>query len=197
MSFRIEQKLSINSNQIFEFKKWMKEKNYKKLYNDRIINSLYFENISNTMFLNSEEGILPRKKIRVRNYPESIKKEFFLENKISSAEGRFKTQKIISKQDFEVIKKKGLNDIFYSFCFPKLYVTYQRSYYDCLTFRLTIDTNIVYKDYINKNHNNKDHSIVVEIKANVKHDLDSLMNSVPFQRIRFSKYSRAFISLYK
>ena len=43
MSFRIEQKLSINNNQIFEFKKWMKDKNYKKLYNDRIINSLYFE----------------------------------------------------------------------------------------------------------------------------------------------------------
>ena len=136
------------------------------------------------MFRDSEEGLLPRKKIRVRNYPESIKKEFFLENKISSAEGRFKTQKIISKQDFEVIKKKGLNDIFYSFCFPKLYVTYQRSYYDCLTFRLTIDTNIVYKDYINKNHNNKDHRTY--FRSHLHHFMNNFLAVNTHEAIRYT-----------
>ena len=71
MSFRIEQKILINFSQIFNFKKWINEKGYKKLHNDRIVNSLYFENVSNSMFLDSEEGIVPRKKIRVRNYPQN------------------------------------------------------------------------------------------------------------------------------
>ena len=44
MSFRIEEKLSINFNQIFEFKKWLNCQGFKKLYEDRIVRSLYFEN---------------------------------------------------------------------------------------------------------------------------------------------------------
>ena len=73
----------------------VKWKGYKKLYDDRIVNSLYFENISNSMFHDSEEGVVPRKKIRVRNYPQSKIEEYFLENKISSLEGRFKKKKSI------------------------------------------------------------------------------------------------------
>ena len=98
MSFRIEQKLLVNYSQIFNFKKWLNEKGYKKLYDDRIVNSLYFENISNSMFHDSEEGVVPRKKIRVRNYPQSKIEEYFLENKISSLEGRFKKKKSITKK---------------------------------------------------------------------------------------------------
>jgi len=196
MSFRIEQKLLINSSQIFTFKKWLNDSGYKKLYNDRIVNSLYFENVGNSIFLDSEEGILPRKKIRVRNYPQDKSEEFFLENKISSAEGRFKKKKIIKKTEFEKIKKTGYYDKLYSSCHPKFYVTYSREYYNCKTSRLTIDTNISYKDYKNTNFDKQDSSIAVEIKTNPSHNLDDLLKQFPFQRIRFSKYSRGFISLY-
>lgn len=196
MSFRIEQKLLINSTQIFTFRKWLNQKDYKKLYNDRLVNSLYFENISNSMFLDSEEGIIPRKKIRVRNYPQNKLEEFFLENKISSPEGRFKEKKKITKEELDKIKKVGYSDNLYSSCHPKLYVTYYREYYNCNGSRLTIDTNISYKDYQNKNLLRKDTSIAVEIKTNVNHNLDDLLRQFPFQRVRFSKYSKAFISLY-
>ena len=90
MSFRIEEKLLINFNQIFDLKKWISEKGYLKLYPDRKIRSLYFDNLNNQMFADSEEGITPRKKIRIRNYPNNKDQKFFLEKKISSPDGRFK-----------------------------------------------------------------------------------------------------------
>ena len=196
MSFRIEQKLLINKSQIFDFKKWIDSKGYKKLFDDRKVNSLYFENIANSIFLDSEEGILPRKKLRVRNYPEDKTHKYFFENKISSPEGRFKEKKSISKIEFEKIKKNGYYDNLYSSCYPRFYVTYSREYYDCKTSRLTVDTNITYKDFKNKNLSKKDSSIAVEIKTNPKHSLDDLLQQFPFQRIRFSKYCRGFLNLY-
>ena len=63
MSFRKEEKLLINTNQVFDFKKWLNSKGFLKIYKDRAVNSLYFENNSNKMFLDSEEGTVPRKKL--------------------------------------------------------------------------------------------------------------------------------------
>ena len=46
------------------------------------------------MYLDSEDGCLPRKKIRVRTYPENKNdSEYFFETKISSVEGRYKIVK--------------------------------------------------------------------------------------------------------
>ena len=47
------------------------------------------------MYTDSIEGLTPRKKIRVRNYPNSQDAKMYLEVKISSVDGRFKTRKII------------------------------------------------------------------------------------------------------
>ena len=44
------------------------------------------------MYHNSVEGVLPRKKIRIRFYPENQDNNFYLEKKISSIEGRYKTK---------------------------------------------------------------------------------------------------------
>ena len=70
MSFRIEEKLLIGTDQILEFKDFLMSKSAKQIYHPRIIKSLYFENSHNEMYEDSIEGITPRKKIRVRNYPE-------------------------------------------------------------------------------------------------------------------------------
>ena len=67
--------------------------------------NLYFENSNDEMYKDSIEGILPRKKIRVRNYPESKNLSFYLEMKISSVEGRYKTSKVIEEHKFTEIKK--------------------------------------------------------------------------------------------
>ena len=60
----------------------------KKLYKGRLVNSCYLDTYDLRMFSESDEGILPRKKIRFRWYEnEEI---FNKEIKISSIEGRFK-----------------------------------------------------------------------------------------------------------
>ena len=52
------------------------------------------------MFLDSEEGCVPRKKIRIRSYPMADKKTKNLEIKISSIEGRFKKQLNINESNY-------------------------------------------------------------------------------------------------
>ena len=71
MSFRIEEKLSIDNNRIIDFKSFLANKTVKQIYQPRKIQSLYFENRNYEMYTDSLEGLTPRKKIRVRNYPDA------------------------------------------------------------------------------------------------------------------------------
>ena len=196
MTFRIEEKLLINFSQILDFKNWLSEKKYLKLYPDRKVKSLYFENLNNQMFSDSEEGITPRKKIRIRNYPDYKDQNFFLEKKISSPEGRFKEKKLLKTDEINNLKKFGYFDDTYRSCYPKFFVEYIREYFDAKICRLTIDNNIIYTEFNNSKNSKKDPYVAVEIKANKNSSLDELMFQIPFQRVRFSKYCRGFDFLY-
>ena len=196
MSFRIEEKLLINFKHIFELKKWLSKKEYLKLYPDRKIKSLYFENLNNQMYIDSEEGITPRKKIRVRNYPDNDEEKYFFEKKISSTDGRFKEKKFLDYKEFEKIKKFGYFDNSYNACHPKLFVEYLREYYDTRICRLTIDTRINYIEYNKLNNFKFDPYVAVEIKAKINSSIDQLLKEFPFQRVRFSKYCRGFNFLF-
>ena len=89
MSFRIEKKIILNKQKTFKFKDWLRQNNIKNIYTDRQVYSIYFDNKINQSFYESEEGVVPRKKIRLRYYGNN-KDKILLEKKISSAEGRFK-----------------------------------------------------------------------------------------------------------
>lgn len=191
MSFRIEEKLLINTSQILEFKDFLINKSAKQIYRPRIIQSLYFENSYNEMYGDSIEGITPRKKIRVRNYPEDKNSNLYLEFKISSVEGRFKTRKIINNENFSQIKKIGISDNQYGLCNPLIYVIYKREYYQIKDTRVSIDKDIEYSLYSGRSLGH-DYSSIVEIKASTNKDADSLVNDFPFQRIRYSKYCNGF-----
>tara|TARA_Y100000746_G_C15407955_1_gene409111 strand:- start:537 stop:1130 length:594 start_codon:yes stop_codon:yes gene_type:complete len=190
MSFRIEEKLLINSGQIFSFRKWLYEQGYSKLYSDRKVKSLYFDNLHNQMFIDSEEGVTPRKKIRVRTYPEGIDPNLYFEKKISSPEGRFKNKEIINNEKFKKLKSIGFYDENYKSCHPKIFVEYVREYFDANDCRLTIDSGISYSEYNNPMNCIKDIDAAIEIKAQFNISLDKLRNQFPFQRVRFSKYCR-------
>ena len=187
MSFRIEEKLFIKKEQIPEFKNFIKSKFAKKIYEPRIVNSLYFENSKMQMYDDSIEGLAPRKKIRVRNYPKQDKKNHNLEIKYSSVEGRYKTKKKIEINEYEKIKKNGIFDSQYGVCFPKLHVSYLREYYLIKDVRITVDTDINYQLYQNSLKTN-DPNTIIEIKAEIKKSIDELTENFPIQRIRFSKY---------
>ena len=191
MSFRIEEKLLINRKQILEFKDFLFKKHAKQLFPPRTIQSLYFENFKDEMYKDSLEGSVPRKKIRVRNYPHDKNASLYLEMKISSADGRYKTRNIIDKNKFIDIKKLGIYDNQYGVCRPLLYVIYNREYYKIDDVRISVDENIEYYLYSGRKLG-YDNNSIVELKASIQTNKDDLLNNFPFQRIRFSKYCNAF-----
>ena len=194
MSFRIEEKFYIKEENLLEFKDFIFKKSAEKLYKPRKIESLYFDNINMDMYTDSIEGLVPRKKIRIRHYPDDMDKNYYLEIKNSAIEGRFKTRKIIQKEKFYELKKNGYLDSEYGICFPNYFVSYDREYIKFEDIRLSIDTNLVYKNFKNNNHS-LDKRIIVEIKTSINKSQDSLMQIFPYQRIRFSKYCFAVEAL--
>ena len=191
MSFRVEEKLLINKYQITEFKSFLSEKKANKPYPPRIIKSLYFENSKDEMYRDSIEGSTPRKKIRIRNYPNSQNSFFYLETKISSAEGRYKTSKNIDKKAYDEILNIGIYDYQYGVCSPKIYVTYKREYYKINDVRISIDEEIKYSLFTGREIG-YDNNSIVELKSSFSKDRDNLINDFPFQRTRFSKYCNGF-----
>ena len=93
MSFRSETKFRLSYGDKYLLKSKLLSLGMKQLYPSRFINSQYLDTEKLQMFFDSEEGIVPRKKIRVRWYHE--KQEKNLETKTSSTEGRFKIKKKI------------------------------------------------------------------------------------------------------
>ena len=190
MTFRIEQKLLIDTNQIINFKKYLDGKKIKKIYHPRKVKSLYFDNHNFEMYNDSIEGLIPRKKIRIRNYPETKNLNHYLEIKISSVEGRFKTSKIINNDYLNNLKTKGIFDVQYGLCKPCLYVIYDREYFQKDDVRISIDININYMS-THKKILRRSLGSIVEIKTNISKDLDKLTSDFPFQKTRFSKYCNA------
>ena len=188
MSFRKEIKFNINKSNIKKFLYWIEKEGAKKLHNKRVVNSIYFDNEKLSMYHDSIEGIIPRKKLRIRNYNKD--NEFLFEKKISSQEGRFKLSKKNLRCD--EIMKSGIIDNQYGLCKPKIKVCYLRSYFTFKSFRITLDEDINYSKF-EKNHKSsfiyKDSESVAEIKGK-KLSQDFLDNYFPFTTIRFSKYCK-------
>jgi len=163
------------------------------LYNQRQVNSVYFDTLDLKMFSESEEGCLPRKKIRARWYNDS--KEFSLETKISSVEGRFKTSKIWSSiSSEESLFNTSYFDQRYGRIRPTLKITYSRSYFLYKNMRITFDENIC---YLNLNPKRKhvyiDPEVVAEIKVPIGCADDYIEKFIPYPNARFSKYSRGLL----
>ena len=195
MTFRIEEKLYIKKENLIQFQEFLIKKAAKKLHHPRVIESLYFDNVNLEMYSDSIEGLAPRKKIRIRNYPNSKDKKSYLEIKNSSVEGRFKTRKSLNEDEFLLKRNAGILDEQYGACFPKLYVSYLREYSIVDDVRISIDKNIQYRDFkTGKLYN--DNKIIVELKTSSNKSQDELVNDFPIQRIRFSKYCFAIENLY-
>ena len=85
MSYRIEEKLRVARGKIFQLRNWIIKNKGTILHPSRIINSVYFDNKDYSMYNQSMEGVLPRKKIRLRTYGKNfdINKNINKEIKIS------------------------------------------------------------------------------------------------------------------
>ena len=197
MSFRYEEKVILHYSDYLMLIKMMKKNNQKfHLYPSRKISSLYFDNYNNDMFLQGEEGTLPRKKIRLRHYPNHNKEKFFLEIKINSYEGKFKNSKVISLNQYKQYIKRGIFDKSYNICKPKFWVTYEREYFLFMNARITIDKNIKFESHFNSYSYNIPDKLILEIKSKNK-KFNILDGKFPFMRSRYSKYAEGHKIFYK
>mgnify|MGYP001459397223 CR=1 FL=1 len=194
MSFRIEEKLFFKPENLNQFREFLTKNYAKKLFQKRLITSLYFDNLNLDMYRDSVEGSVPRKKIRIRHYPETEDINYYLEVKTSSVEGRYKTRKKISKNDFDTFTKNGILDCDYGTCLPNFLVSYEREYVQIKDVRISIDKKICYRNFLT-NRVFFDNKSIVELKTSIDKNLDDLAKIFPFQKIRFSKYCFAVETL--
>ena len=193
MSFRKEKKFRVTVNEFHKLQSLLQQKGMEVLFKPRVISSIYFDTVDMNMFHDSEEGVLPRKKVRIRWYDESEK--FTLENKTSSIEGRFK---VTSKLDNSFIDKKLITknrmDAQYGLIQPILKVSYERSYFVLNKMRITFDKNITYQ-YLRIANNRKyyEPERVVEIKTPIACPDNFIEKNIPYPTARFSKYSRGLL----
>lgn len=189
MSFRIEEKIVCTGAELVQLRAQLIERGAEVLHPKRQINSTYFDTRNSAMYEASEEGSLPRKKIRLRFYGDA-KDDVSLEVKTSSIEGRFKTARKVDRQAADRMLCEGLNDRLFGRCLPVVNVSYDRAYYQLNGVRITFDQRIVYGNYKTVARAN-DPLNVVEVKAGAHQSEDFLNALVSERRRRFSKYSRA------
>ncbi len=198
MSFRKEEKLNFAKSQLLNLYSWISKNEGIKIYDDRLVSSTYFDNETMQMFKDSEEGTVPRKKIRIRSYDKLEHKigSSAFEVKRSSVEGRYKTS--TKNYELEKIFKFGYFDKEYGVLHPKVRVTYLRSYYKVSNVRLTIDKEITYIKLNNQNkeiNKSDEKDIIVEVKSDDQVSTEYLYKKFSFERVRFSKYCRAVNAL--
>ena len=197
MSFRIENKYRLSKGDLARLLANLNNSNPKTLYPDRKVTSCYFDSNDFLMFHQSEEGVLPRKKIRARRYNDG--NQFTKEVKISSIEGRYKTSELIKDvSSLSQILDMQIMDQDYGILLPSMFVSYRRSYIKIAGLRCTLDRDIEYKNLRNRSGLKfYDDECVFEVKADFKTSKDFIEKIFPMSTSRFSKYSRAIIKFYQ
>ena len=162
---RHEIKFVINTKEKINF---INKNHLKKIFPDRVVESIYFDTKDLQFFSLSEEGVTPRFKIRLRGY--NNEKPSNLEIKKTK---NYHREKIVLKNfqfnSFELhktLKSMGINNI----VDQKIRVKYLRSYYELKDLgRITMDENIEFfnpsKEFRNPKKINK---IILEVKIQRK-----------------------------
>ncbi len=195
MSFRFEEKYIVNIKYKNHLMNYLNEFEIKQLYPKRTISSIYFDNFYKEMFLHSEEGLVPRKKLRIRKYPSQENSKFFFEKKINSVEGKYKISQIIKKNKYIEFLKEGIFDKNYGICKPQVEVNYNREYYKLRDLRVTIDTEIKYKKF-NSNISFNNNILICEFKSTDIKKIRDFYNNEIFTKVRISKYCEAINKLF-
>ncbi len=196
MSFRFEEKYIVNIKYKNHLMNYLNEFEIKQLYPKRKISSIYFDNFYKEMFLHSEEGLVPRKKLRIRKYPSEENSKFFFEKKINSVEGKYKISKIIKKNKYIEFLKEGIFDKNYGICKPQVEVNYNREYYKLRDLRVTIDSEIKYKKFNSNINFNNNNILICEFKSTDIKNIKNFYNSEIFSKVRISKYCDAVEKLF-
>jgi len=194
VSFRKEKKFRLTLSDQKIMRSSLLTLGMRELFPSRNINSTYFDTDHLDMHINSEEGILPRKKIRIRWYgtEKSLKKE----TKVSSIEGRYKLSEPFISKNFLNDFKSNILDCDYGLLKPSLMISYSREYFLLDNLRITFDTNICYRDLRSVLCRPlPDQECVMEIKASNNVSEDYIETIIKYPISRFSKYSRGMLKV--
>lgn len=118
-------------------------KGFIEIYQERHIKSIYFDTRDLKTYLDSVEGNIPRKKIRIRSY-DNFASNLNFEVKEVNEYGRFKYSEKILKLPTH------LTDSIYRSIYPVVEVEYFRKYFSNNLIRLTLDFDIQYKSVDSK-----------------------------------------------
>lgn len=180
---RIEEKLVFPTSEKGKHLSKFFSDGFEYIFPSRQISSIYYENINFDIYKDSVEGVVPRKKIRVREKFGNL----YLEEKIKLTDGKYKTSKkinntpnVIHDQSYGVLKK---------IC----KITYNRSYLSNGKIRLTLDSDLKFENLINRYVSYMNNNIILEYKI-----LDDFFLSENYisshkelNSFKFSKYEQA------
>ena len=172
--------------------------NFKKQFNDRIVNSIYFDSSDYQDYHESIEGTVPRKKIRLRWYDNdfNLRSKNYVEIKKTLDNSKDKLVKTLSKEiNYNNKLKNYFNSIYNYRKIVTVLVSYKRSYFaDNFGNRVTIDRSLKYfklnEDFkiIGKYSSKKN---ILELKINTDLDYSKFTNYYTGNIVRFSKYCNA------
>lgn len=167
-----------------------------KEFNDRNITSIYYDTDSFKYYYDSEEGLTPRKKVRLRFYNEN-ENEKNLEIKFTLANHRKKItfNKVKELEVVEYLKNINIDDIIK----PKLIINYTRKYFKNRQGRFNIDYNISCKRFRDSKSfpfNFKSKKIL-EFKTTRIEEKFNFLSNFSLKENRSSKYCEAIAHLYK
>ena len=181
---------------------------FTKQHEDRYVNSIYFDNKNLDSVKENLDGVVSKKKIRLRWYgSHNLIQNPRLEVKLKM--GYLNTKKIFELKNFKIkFSENNLNNINsmllkkYNFLNNYKIVTsthYIRKYFISIinNIRATIDTDIFYKklrQLNNFNLNNKDSRPILELKYKTADD-DYVRTNLKNLTLRFSKNSKYINSL--
>ena len=180
-------------------------------HNKRLVNSIYFDSLKLSELENSIEGLYKKKKLRYRFYGDisEIKSQINGQWELKKKQG-IVTEKIVHKEivDFDKIfspnlstfrsSNSSINYEINTYPYLSKFISYEREYFVSKLFgddlRVTIDKNILSKEFINNNlkRTKRLDTSIVELKIKYKLYEDVSFQNMNFlTRVGFSKYSEA------
>ena len=180
-------------------------------HNKRLVNSIYFDSSNLSELENSIEGLYKKKKLRYRFYGNNseIKSQINGQWELKKKQG-IVTEKIVHKEvvDFDKIfspnlstfrsSNSSINYEINTYPYLSKFISYEREYFVSKLFgddlRVTIDKNILSKEFINNNlkRTKRLDTSIVELKIKYKLYEDVSFQNMNFlTRVGFSKYSEA------
>ena len=212
--YRYEIKFVLNQREIAHALSWLNMIGAKKVFPDRKVNSLYFDNVDQQALRDNLAGITHRSKIRLRwygdNFSDTMKPN--LEIKVRENHFNYKiiypittTLKELKKKNLHLLSKEIFQEIYSSkfthhsindYLVPMILINYNREYYNISkVLRITIDKHI---RFFNAAQNSKIESLqpisynynIMEIKfpINSKNFVSEMIKPLCLTRKRHSKY---------